>query len=149
MTASTVISYPIPANQNEPIQANYYQPSQFFIQDITLGQTTTITATTDMNYSIGQVIRLIIPAYFGSYQLNNQIGIVIEIPADNQVITTINSSQDVDAFIAFTPPSPLLMPYVAAQILAIGDVNNGTTNSQGRANNGTNPPGSFINISPL
>lgn len=148
MTSSTVISYPIPPYQNEPINVNYYQPSQFFIQDISLGQTTTITTTTGMNYSIGQVIRLIVPAYFGSYQLNEQTGIVIEIPADNQVVTTIISAENVDPFILFVPPSPLLMPYIAAQILAVGDVNNGAINSQGRVNNGISPLGAFINISP-
>jgi len=34
------------------------------------------------------------------------------------------------------------------QIMAIGDIGNGQTNSNGRASNGTYIPGSFINISP-
>lgn len=148
MNSSTVISYPIPAYQNLPIQANYYSPSQFFISDITLGLNTLITTTTDMNYIIGQEIRLIIPSYFGSYQLNIQTGFVIDIPSSTQVTTTINSSQNVDPFINFVPPDELLTPFTYAQILAVGDINNGTTNSQGAVNNGTAPPGAFINISP-
>jgi len=39
-------------------------------------------------------------------------------------------------------------PVVVAQILAIGDVNQGAINSLGRRNNGTFIPGSFIDISP-
>jgi hypothetical protein len=36
-----------------------------------------------------------------------------------------------------------------AQIIATGDVNSGQTNSDGRTQNITYVPGSFINISPL
>ena len=146
--SGTVISYPIPAYQNVPIHAEYYLPSRFLISNITLGFATTVTTTTDMNYEIGQQVRLIVPSYFGSYQLNQQTGFVIEITALNQVILDIDSSQNVDSFISFVPPTPLILPYVAAQILAIGDVNNGVQNSQGNINNITYPLGSFINISP-
>ncbi len=148
MTSSTVISYPIPAYQNLPINANFYSPSRFLISDIDLGTVTTITTTENINYVVGQEVRLIIPAYFGSYQLNEAKGFVIEIPALNQVVLNIDSSQNVDAFVAFVPPAPLRIPYVAAQILAIGDVNNGAQNSQGNINNITYPLGAFINISP-
>jgi hypothetical protein len=148
MASSTVISYPIPAYQNLPINANFYQPSQFLILNIDLGINTVITTTTDMNYSIGQEIRLIIPSAFGSYQLNGQTGIVIDIPVSNQVVTTIDSSKNVDEFIFVSSPVSPIAPYIPAQILAIGDINNGATNNQGRLNNATSPPGAFINISP-
>ena len=137
----TVISYPIPPYQNVPIHSEYYIPTRFFISAITLGATTTITTIVDLNYVIGQEIRLIIPPTFGCRQLNGKTGFVITIPQSNQVIVSINSSQNVDPFI-------LSSATTQAQILAIGDINTGPTNTQGNVNNTTYIPGSFINISP-
>lgn len=138
----TVISYPISAYQNVPINAQFFQPSRFVISGMTLGQTTTITTTDDMNYVIGQEIRLIIPFSFGCYQLNGQTGYVISIPSGNQIIVSIDSSVNVSNF----KSSPAT---TVAQIVAIGDLNFGFINQNGNMNQGTYVPGSFINISPL
>jgi hypothetical protein len=95
-----------------------------------------------MNYVVGQEIRLLIPISFGSFQLNDKKGFVLALPLPTQVEVSIDSSNNVDAFTASGNPIE------RAQIVAIGDVNTGVTNSQGRVNNGTYIPGSFINISP-
>lgn len=137
----TVISYPIPPYQNLPINAQFYQPSQFFISGVTLGVSTTITTTASMNYSVGQEVRLLIPPSFGCRQLNNQTGFVISIPAQNQVTLDIDSSVNVDPFIASSATTQ-------AQILAIGDVNTGPTNASGNMSTSITVPGAFINISP-
>lgn len=137
----TVISSPFPAYQNLPIEPQFYQPSRFVISGITLGVTTTVTTTVNNNYTIGQQVRLIIPPSFGCRQLNEQSGYVLSIPNPNQVVVSINSVGS-DPYIA----SPA---HTQAQILAIGDVNSGQTNSNGRNSNITYVPGSFINISPL
>jgi|SRR6185503_811960 len=137
----TVISYPIPAYQNMPIQANFYQPSRFVISDITLGMQTIVTTTQDMNYAIGQEVRLLVPSSFGSYQLNGITGIVLDIPSSNQVTLSIDSSVNVNAFTSSNATT-------VAQILAIGDINTGATNTLGPLNEITYIPGSFINISP-
>lgn len=138
--SGTVISFPIPAYSNVPIQAQFYQPSRFVISAITLGLTTTVTTTVDHNYVIGQLVRLIIPPSFGTRQLNEQQGYVIFIPAANQVTLDIYSV-GMDAFISSSATT-------TAQILAIGDINQGAVNSSGRRNNITFIEGSFINISP-
>ncbi len=132
---------PIALYNNVPIEPQFYQPSRFVISAIGLGQTTTITTTVDHNYVIGQEVRLLIPSSFGSYQLNEQTGFIISIPASNQFVLNINSSMNVDAFISSSATTK-------AQCLAVGDVNMGQTNT-GRTNNLTYVPGSFINISPL
>lgn len=138
----SVISYPIPAYQNLPITADYYQPSQFFISAISLGLTTTITTTVNNNYVVGQEIRLIIPPTFGCRQLNGQTGIVVDVPSSTQVTVNIDSSKNVDAFI-------LSSATTQAQILAIGDINNGAISTNGPNISVVAPPGAFINISPL
>ncbi len=94
-----VISYPISAYQNVPIRADYYQPSRFVISGIVLGKNTTVTTSIDHDYVIGQLVRLLIPAPYGSYQLNDVEGFVVSIPSDNQVVISI-PSYNVDAFIS-------------------------------------------------
>ena len=131
---------PIALYNNLPIEPQWYQPRSWFISTISLGATTTVTTTVNHDYVVGQQCRLIIPPESGCRQLNEQTGIVLSIPAVNQVILNINSSRDVDAF---TVSSARTQP----QILAIGDVNSGVTNL-GRTNNTTYIPGSFIDISP-
>jgi len=132
---------PYPPFSNVAIQPQYYQPSQFFISAISLGQITTVTTTANMNYVIGQQVRLIIPYGFGSRQLNEQTGFVTAISAANQVVLDLNSS-NADPFVnnALITTKP--------QILAIGDRSSGQISLTGRVNSNTFIPGSFINISP-
>ena len=132
---------PIALGNNFPINSQYYAPQMFFISNISLGPTTEVTTTVDHDYVIGQECRLIIPQLNGSYQLNEKTGLVISIPSPNQVILDIDSSQNVSQFQTSTSKTQ-------PQILAIGDINTGSINSQGRSNNRTFIPGSFINISP-
>ncbi len=138
-----VLSFPIPAYQNVPPEPEFYIPSRFVIEDVILGQTTLVTTTQNHNYVIGQECRLLIPSYFGCFQLNEVKGIVISIPQSDQVILDIDSSINVDSFIASSQTYPSV-----AQIVAIGDFNSGAINENGRIQNKTYIPGSFINISP-
>lgn len=131
---------PIPPYSNPPINPQFYKPRQFFIQTISLGVFTTVTTTVAQDYVIGQEVRLLIPPQFGCRQLNNQTGFVIDIPAPTQVVLDIYSVGG-DPFIA---SSATTQP----QILAIGDINSGAVNTNGRRNQITFIPGSFLNISP-
>lgn len=131
---------PVPPYTNPPINPQFYQPSRFVISAISLGLTTTVTTTEDMNYVIGQQVRLIIPPSYGSRGLNEKTGFVIAIPADDQVTLDIFSI-GIDPFIASSATTK-------AQIIAIGDTNSGQINENGRVNLNINIPGSFINISP-
>jgi hypothetical protein len=137
----SVITPPIPVFQNLPIEPQFYQPSQFFISAISLGVTTIVTATTNMNYIVGQLVRILIPNGFGTRQLNEQLGYVISLPAGNQVEVNINSA-------AYDPFKNNALLTTKAQILAVGDNNSGIISSTGRVIPTTNIPGSFINISP-
>lgn len=137
-----VITYPIPLYQNVPIHAEYYKPQRFVIAAIQLGQTTIITTTVNHDYVIGQEIRLIIPAQFGSFQLNKVTGFVLTIPSVTQVEVNIDSLRNVDAFINATVTT------ASPQILAIGDINTGKINRHGPYHTKPLIPGSFHNISP-
>lgn len=138
--SNTVISYPIPLYANVPINAQYYQPSVLQISAITLGLDTLVTTTINHNYVLGQEVRLNIPYGYGSTQLDQQTGYVISIPELNQVLVNINSLNS-SAFINATLRTK-------PQITAIGDINSGYVNPNGRTSLTTSIPGSFINISP-
>jgi hypothetical protein len=133
---------PIPPFSNPPIAPQYYQPSQFTISAISLGTTTTVTTTANVNYVIGQLVRLLIPASFGCRQLNQQEGYVLSLPAANQVLLSIDSSQNVDPYVASSATT-------VAQIVSVGDVNQGYVTTTGRSVPLVSVPGAFINISPL
>lgn len=131
---------PVPPFNNVPIEPENYKPRRFQISAIALGQTTTVTTTVDLDYVIGQLVRLLIPYGYGCVPLDQQEGIVISIPANNQVelaITSLNMTPFFD--------NPVFSQ--KAQIVAVGDYNSGAINTQGRVNNTTYIPGSFINIS--
>jgi len=137
----SAISGPVALYANVPINAQYYEPSRFVIEDISLGTTTTVTTTVDHNYVVGQTIRLLIPAEFGCFQLNGKQGYVISVPASDQVQVSIDSSKNVNQFISATSAND-------PQIIAIGDINSGQNNSNGTMSQVVFVPGSFINISP-
>ena len=141
-TFTGVISYPIPPYQNVEIHSEFYEPSRFVISAVTLGRTTIVTTSVAHNYIIGQEIRLLIPPSFGCRQINRKLGFVLSIPSTTQVEINIDSSRNVDPYIASNSTVE------SAQILAIGDVNTGAINRHGRIHQKTYIPGSFIDISP-
>ena len=139
---SNITPGPTAPENNPPIKPQYYKPKKFVISSITTGFVTSVTTVLPMDYVIGQLVRLLIPQTYGARQLNERQGYVIGIPAPNQVLINIDS-QICDPFIS----SPAYGP-TPPQICAIGDVNTGQINANGRTSTGTNIPGSFINISP-
>lgn len=76
---------PIAPYSNVPIEPQFYQPSRFQISDIVIGNTTLVTTTEDHNYVVGQLVRLIVPKPYGTYQLNEMQGYVISIPTSTSV----------------------------------------------------------------
>jgi len=133
----------IAPERNPPINPQYYQPRSYVISDLTRGVNTTVTTDVNHDYVIGQLVRLLIPNVYGTYQISGQTGYVIQIPAADEVVVNINSLNS-DPFVTmpFYGPTP-------PQILAIGDVNSGYISSTGQNIPFVGIPGSFINISPI
>lgn len=137
---NTVLSPPIPPYQNVPIEPQFYSPRRFVISAISLGVTTVITTTTDQDYTVGQLVRLVIPQSFGTRALNGISAYVISIPSSTEV--------ELDIFSIGLDPFIFSSNGTQAQILAIGDNNYGQINRHGRIHQLTFIPGSFKNISP-
>lgn len=133
---------PIAAENNPPINPQYYLPRVFNIAAISNGLSTLVTTTVDHDYVVGQEVRFLISQIYGERQLNQKTGFVTSIPSPNQVLVALDSSS-FDLFVA-NPTSGTTQP----QIVAVGDVNSGRINATGRTNTGTYIPGSFIDVSP-
>jgi len=89
---SNVTPGPIAPENNPPIEPQYFVPGRFVVTNIEMGPTTLITTSEPTNYLVGQLIRLLIPQYFGAVQLNAMQGYVVSIPEDNQVYISVNSN---------------------------------------------------------
>jgi hypothetical protein len=131
---------PTPVYQNLPIQPKNYLPRKFFIENVQLGRTTTVTTTENLNYVIGQLVRLLIPEYSGCSQLNQVTAYVILKPNPNQVTINCDSSLNVNEFISTDNPNQ-------PQIVAIGDINSGVISRTGDNIKFQSIPGAFINVS--
>lgn len=140
----SVISGPVALYSNVPIEPQNYVPWRFEVTNVVLGRQTTVTVNvpsiTSLNYMLGQLTRLLIPPQFGCRQLNNVQAYAISVVAPNTIILQLDSSVGVDSF---TNSSATTKP----QIIAIGDINSGQINSNGRQSNLTYVPGSFRNVS--
>jgi hypothetical protein len=132
---------PIAPENNPPINPQYYLPSVFNIAAITNGPTTVVTTTVNHNYVIGQLVRLLISQLYGARQFNEQVAYVIAIPSSTEITLQLDSSF-YDVFI----PNPT--SGTQPQVVAVGDINTGQINPNGRMVNGTFIPGSFIDVSP-
>lgn len=137
----TIFPGPTPPYTNPPIQPEFYIPSRFNIEDLTLGSTTIVETDLPHNYVIGQLCRLLIPSQSGCSQLNEISGLVVSIPSNTEVELNILSAGGN----AFKTTTGITQP----QIVAIGDINSGQINNLGPMMQSTFIPGSFINTSPL
>lgn len=133
---------PIPPETNPAIKPQYYEPSRFVISALATGTSTTITTSTDNNYVVGGQVRVLIPQYYGTYQINGQTGFITSLLSSSQFIVNIDSS-NANAFIS----NPVFGPDLP-QVVAVGDVNTGAINANGSRNQTTFIEGSFINVSP-
>ena len=108
--------------RNTPIHIETYVPKSFAISNITLGRTTKVITSVPTQYVVGQLVRLLIPAFFGTRELTNQLAYVINVTS-NEITLNIDSS-------AMTPyktnPTYSKTP---PQVIAVGDANYNTTNS--------------------
>ena len=141
--AAFLFSNPQAPERNPPIVPEFYSPSVFYISQVALGSTTTVTTEGTNNYVIGNSVRFHIPNIYMTTQLNDKTGIVIQINSSTQFVVSIDSSQ-YDTFNS-SPVNPPTKP----QVCAIGDYNSGSINSYGIVAQGTSIPGSFVNTSPI
>lgn len=132
---------PVPPYTNPVPNPQYYKPSVFDISSITRsGEQAIIVTSLPNNYVVGQLVRFLIPKYWGMWQLEGLSAYITAINSNVSFTANINIS----TFDSFTTPS--ISPiYQVAQVNAIGDQN---ITSAPVNNNVLSISGAFVNISP-
>jgi hypothetical protein len=129
----------IPGNSGD-YQTGIYFPYVCNITAITQEVNATVTTDVAHMFSVGNQVRFQIPSQYGMRQLNGLKGIVLDIPSTTEITVDVDTSN----FNAFSVPS--LAPFVVidpAQVIPVGDYNQGYLSPGGVQPFQKNPPGSF------
>lgn len=109
-TATTVTTW------RKVLQPPYYYPRNAVITDITAANPMVVTTSTNHGYTVGQQVRIRVPAALGMVQANNLQGVITAVTATTFTIGSIDSS----AFTAFAWPATTSVPFTPATVTPIG-----------------------------
>jgi len=100
-----------------------YYPRKRTISAITVAASAVITMTVTHGYLVGQAVRIKVPAAFGMTEIDNIIGNITAISTANNTITV-----DIDSstFTAFTFALTAGVPFIAAEVIPVGETANDT-----------------------
>lgn len=100
---------------NDPI----FYPRRRFITAITTGATTQIQMSVDTTYTVGQAVRVVVPAAFGSISqnINGLLGTVLSINTGTNTVTVDINSTGMGAFVF---PLTAAVPFTQAQLSPVG-----------------------------
>lgn len=93
-----------------------YYAQRAFITGMTAANPLVVTTSTNHGYTVGQQVRLRVPAIFGMTQANNLQGVITAATATTFTIGSIDSS----AFTAFAWPAVTSLPFTQAMVTPIG-----------------------------
>lgn len=94
-----------------------YYPRRRFIGNITAAGNAIVSCTADHGLSVGQEVRIVVPAEYGMVQMNNILATITAVPASNQLTLNVDSS----AFTAFQFPLPGVVPFSPALVVPVGE----------------------------
>jgi hypothetical protein len=109
-TATTVTTW------RKVIQPAYYYPQHTVITGITAANPMVITTATNHGLTVGQQIRLNVPAVMGMTQANNIQAVITAVTATTITLGSVDSS----AFSAFAWPATTSVPFNVARVIPIG-----------------------------
>lgn len=95
-----------------------YYPRRRFISTIVAGATTVVKMTVTHGYTVGQLMRFIVPAAYGMVELNNLTGAITAIDTVNNTITV---NIDSSGFTAFAFPLAAAVPFSPAEVVPVGE----------------------------
>jgi hypothetical protein len=117
-TATTVTSW------RRIIVGPLYYPQSTVITGITQANPMVVTTATAHGLTVGQVVRLRVPAALGMVQANNLQGLITAVTATTMTFGIVplsnNPGIDSTAFTAFAWPTVASLPFTPAQVVPIG-----------------------------
>lgn len=87
-----------------------YQPAMRQISGITNASQATITTTFDHQYTLGAIVRIVIPNGYGMTQINNQTGTILALTSNTFVIDIDTSQYDPFNVPALSGQFPQVIP---------------------------------------
>jgi len=95
---------------------NLFTPSRRVIANITAANPAVVTTLVDHAYTLGQQVRMQVPAACGMTQMSGLTGTVIAVTA-----STFSLNIDATGFTAFAFPLPAAVPFTPAEVIPIGE----------------------------
>ncbi len=96
----------------------YFYPTHRYISAITQASSAVVTMTVTHGYTVGQEVRLVVPAAYGMVEANGLQG---QISAINTSTNTITLNIDSSGFTAFAFPLSAAVPFSPAMVIPIGE----------------------------
>jgi len=100
-----------------------YYPTHRYITAITAANPAVVTMSVAHGYTVGQKVRLMVPAAYGMIEANNLLATVTAIDTTNNTITT---DIDASAFTAFAFPATAAAPFTPAMVVPVGEAASGS-----------------------
>lgn len=92
-----------------------YYPRRRFIADISQAASAVVTCTADHGLTVGQEVRIVVPALYSMTQMDGLLGTITATTA-----STITLDIDSSGFTAFTFPLPASVPFSPALVVPVG-----------------------------
>lgn len=96
----------------------YFYPRTRYISAITQAANAVVTMTVTHGFTVGQKVRLQVPAAFGMTQINGLTGTILAV---NTGTNTITLDIDSTAFTAFDFPLTAAVPFTPAAVIPVGE----------------------------
>lgn len=101
----------------------YYYPRAAVITKITAANPMVVTTSTNHGLTVGQQVRIRVPAVFGMTQANNITGVITAVTTTTFTLGSVDAS----AFTAFAWPAVTSIPFSFAQVIPEGSGPTATT----------------------
>lgn len=98
-----------------------YYPRRRFITKITQAAQAVITMSVTHGYTVGQLVRFVVPAAFGMVEMNGLQGTIVAINTTTTSGNTITVDIDSSAFTAFAFPLSAAVPFSPALVVPVGE----------------------------
>lgn len=98
-----------------------FYPRRRFVTKISQAAQAVVTLSVTHGYSVGQEIRMVVPAAFGMVEMNNLQATIVAINTTVTSGNTVTLNVDSSAFTAFAFPLTAAVPFTYAEIVPIGE----------------------------
>lgn len=98
-----------------------FYPSRRRITKITKASSAVITLSVTHGYTVGQAVRITVPAAFGMVEMNNLVGNITAINTNTSSGNTITVDIDSTSFTTFAFPLTAAGPFTPAEVVPVGE----------------------------